>query len=371
MFNMKKGHRSRLAFMNQDGKQDGPRAKDFIEPDMEGFDRKAFEQSESAISSAKNRALLAEFGNEMDPGVIAYWESLGVKKELFDVEENEGKGKYSIHTPMNMDVNKKYPLLYYSHGGFGTPFQAETAGFSKLIATEQFIAVYPFNGGFSNEEAPSEFVRIIEKLKKNEYPIDWSRVYVSGYSSGSDATESIATIWPEFIAAAAPCPGSNAMHNSLCRVTQEAYKKCITYQVPLICVGGTMDFGDRYPFPDQECYENFNIWMREICKVSDYQSISFEDSRKLIHETDNRVIKAIGVNFKKTWIEHFEERDWYFGEFYDNKRRPIVKFICGEGVPHIMTGCHASLVWNTIKQWSRNLETGELIYTSTLSDGVN
>ncbi len=369
MFTMKKGHRSRLAFMDRQGKQDGPRDKDFREPDMEGFDRAAFEKSESALSAARNRVILTEFRDEMDPGVLAYWESHGVRKELFDAEVNDGKGKYSIHTPLNLDAGKKYPLVYYSHGGAGTPYQAETAGFSLLIAKEQFMAVYPFNGGFSNEEAPSEFLRILEVLKVKKYPVDWSRVYVSGYSSGSDATESIATIWPELIAAAAPCPGSNAMYNSLCRMTEEAYEKCKAYQVPLLCVGGTMDFGDRYPFPDRECYENFNIWMEKICKVREYQPISFEDSRILIQETEDRVKKAIGVDFHHTWIEHFEGRDWLYGEYDDSRMRPVSLFICGDGVPHITTGCHASLVWNWMKQWHRDLETGELVYTPTPEEG--
>jgi len=356
MLNLQKGHRKRIVIKDENGKE--------REPHMEGFNPDLFAQSLSYKSYIANRQLLLDYEDEMDPGVLAYWEAYGVRKELFDQDINESKGKYSVHTPLNMDMNKIYPILYYSHGGFGTPFQAETIGFSKLIHSEQFIAVYPFNGGFSNDEAPSEFKRIMDELIKKNYPIDWTRVYVSGYSSGSDASESIATQWPEMIAAVAPCPGSNAMYNSLCRITPLAYEKCKDNQVPLLCVGGTMDFGDPFPFPDKECYENFNIWAKEIALVHNYQPISFEESRILIKSTDDLTKKAVGLNFNHTWIEHFEERDWFFGEFYDVNNRPVITFIIGDGIPHITSGIHATLVYNWLKQWSRNPKTKELHFTS-------
>jgi len=256
MTNLKKGHRKRVVIKDANGNEK--------EPYMEGFNPELFSQSLSARSYRANRQLLEDYEDEMDQGVLAYWESYVVRKELFDYDINDGKGKYSVHTPLNMDMHNLYPVLYYSHGGFGTPFQAETIGFSKLIHQEQFIAVYPFNGGFSNEEAPTEFKRIMDELKKKNYPIDWSRVYVSGYSSGSDASESIATLWPEMVAAVAPCPGSNAMYNSLCRVTHKAYEKCLNVQVPILCVGGTIDFRNQYTFTDQQCKEKFKFWVNKL-----------------------------------------------------------------------------------------------------------
>lgn len=352
MTHLKKGHRQRITIIDEKRKE--------REPYVEGFDPIGFHFTESYLTYANNRKILNDYKDEMDPRVIEYWESFGVKKELFD---QDTLGKYSVHSPLDMDHTKHYPVLYYSHGGNGTPYEAETVGFSKLIHKEQFIAVYPFNGGYSNEEAPTEFKRIMDELKKKNYPIDWSRVYVSGYSSGSDASESIATLWPEMVAAVAPCPGSNAMYNSLCRVTPDAYNKCLNIQVPLLCVGGNMDFGDPFPFPDKECYENFNIWAKDIAKVSNYIPLSFEDSRLLINTTTNLTKKNVGLDFKHTWTEEIEDREWYFGEFYDNQYRPVIQFIIGDGIPHITTGAHASLVYAWLKQWSRDLETNELLFT--------
>jgi len=122
-----------------------------------------------------------------------------------------------------------------------------------------------------------------------------------------------------------------------------------------------MDFGDQYPFPDKECYENFNIWAEEISRVYNYIPISFEESRHLINTTNDLSKKAVGLNFNHTWVEHHEDRDWFFGVFYDVMNRPVIQFIIGDGIPHITSGIHASLVYNWLKQWRRDLESGEII----------
>lgn len=351
MFSMKKGHRVPPILENQG-----------IIPVMPGFDQEAFDRSVSGQAVIQNQKILQLYPDEMDPHVLAYWKQYGVRKELFDADINEGKGKYSVHSPLHIAAGRKLPLLYFSHPGFETPYQAETAGFSQLIEREQFIAVYPFNGGYSNEDVLHEFPRIMHALKEKEYPIDWTRVYAAGFSSGSDATESIATQWPELIAACAPCPGSNAFYNSLCRVSHEAYAKCDSYQVPLICVGGDMDFGDRYPFPDPECYDNFNLWMKDICKVKDWKDVSFAEGQSLITNGIG-IERKIGVPFEKKWTEIHEERNWLYGQQFDSAHRPICQFVCGEGVPHVMTGCVASIVYEALKHWQRDRNTGQLFYS--------
>jgi hypothetical protein len=328
-----------------------------------GFDEEAFRQTESGRGYVENQSLMQKYPDPMQQEVLDYWANLGIKKELFDADRDDGIFRYGVHTPLVMTEGETYPLIYFSHGGMGNPYSAECTGYSRLVAREKVILVYPHNGGFSNEETMTEFPRIMAALKEKGYPIDWSRVYAAGFSAGSDATETIGTLWPEMVAAVAPCPGSNAMYNSLCRVTEEAYEKAIPLQVPMICVGGTQDEGDAYPFPDQECFDNFNIWMEKIAKVSNYRPISLEESKDLIRTTDDPAKKAVGVDFAHTYTVSKEGRDWYVGEFFNAQGIVNVRFVVGEGVPHITTNASVDFVWDFLKHWSRNPETGESIYS--------
>lgn len=333
-----------------------------LEPVIPGWSREAFDMSASGQAAKRRRYITRKYeDNEWNPEYISRLTAMGVKKEVFDADHDEGKFRYNVHTPIDMKEGEQFPLLYVSHGGMGTPFQAESWGFSELIAKERFIAVYANNGGYSNENTDTEFPRIL-KAVIDKYPIDQSRVYAFGFSSGSDATETAATLWPEKIAACVPAPGSNAMYNSLCRLTEEAYEKCLPLRMPCLFLGGTADYGDRWPFPDEECFENFNIWAEKICKVPEFIPVSLAKSKMIIDISDDPVERAAGMRFPFTYTFEEEERIWYAGEFRDEKGHPILKVMLAEGLPHVITDAHAPLAWEFLKHWSRNPVTGKLTY---------
>jgi len=334
-----------------------------LEPVIPGWSKEAFDLSASGQAAERrmNKNRIYE-DDEWNPEYIRQFTEMGVKKEVFDADHDEGKFRYNVHTPVDMKPGETFPLLYVSHGGMGTPFQAENWGFSELIAKERFIAVYANNGGDSNENTDTEFPRILHAMSRS-YPIDLSRVYAFGFSSGSDATETAATLWPERIAACVPAPGSNAMYNSLCRLTEEAYEKCIPLKMACLFLGGTPDYGDRWPFPDEECFENFNIWAKTICKVRDYTPMTLADSKLIIETSDDPVERACGMRFPVTYTFEEEEREWYVGEFPDEDGHASLKVMLAEGLPHVITDAHAPLAWEFLKHWSRNPETGKLTYT--------
>ena len=175
-----------------------------LEPVIPGWSKEAFDLSASGQAAERRRNITRRYeDDEWNPEYISRFTEMGVKKEVFDADHDEGKFRYNVHTPMDIKEGERLPLLYVSHGGMGTPFQAENWGFSELIAKERFIAVYANNGGYSNENTDTEFPRILEAMIE-KYPIDQSRVYAFGFSSGSDATETAATLWPEKIAACVP-----------------------------------------------------------------------------------------------------------------------------------------------------------------------
>lgn len=335
-----------------------------LEPVIPGWSKEAFDASTSGQAAERRMNDNRRFeDDEWNPEYIARITAMGVKKEVFDADHDDGKFRYNVHTPLDIKEGERLPLIYVSHGGMGTPFQAENWGFSEMISGERFMVVYANNGGFSNEDTDTEFPRILQALIDKGYPVDQSRVYAFGFSSGSDATETAATQWPEKIAACVPAPGSNAMYNSLCRLTEEAYEKCIPLKMPCLFLGGTADYGDRWPFPDEECFENFNIWAEKICKVPDFTPMTLEKSKVIISSSPDQVEREAGMCFPKTSTFEMEDRIWYVGEYPDEDGHAILKVILAEGLPHVITDATAPLAWEYLKHWSRDPETGELTYT--------
>ncbi|WP_137844017.1 cadherin-like beta sandwich domain-containing protein [Microbacterium sp. 2FI] len=99
---------------------------------------------------------------------------------------------------------KTYPLVLDLHGrGDHEIYEAESNGWIELAGEEKVIVVAPF------DTATTPVVNMLEVIKA-KYPVDTSRIYMTGYSAGGRATWAISSLYPETFAAIAPMssPGS-------------------------------------------------------------------------------------------------------------------------------------------------------------------
>jgi hypothetical protein len=338
---------------------------------LPGFDQERFDVTEPGRNIKEMQGIYRMYpDDEMHPEVLKYWQNHGIKKELYDADIEDGVGKYSVFTPLDLDRSKKYALIYDSHGGMVPINWHETDGFPMLAGKEKVIVVCPWNRGPSNDEVHLEFPRIINELLKKGYPLDERRIYAVGYSSGSDATGVLACVWPEMIAAVSPDPGGNLFAKGRWYMDESSYEKNRNLRMPLICVGGTLDGGDRYPFSEEEHFANFNIWMETIVKIPGYEKMNLAKSRELVENLTDPAKKAFGLNFHNTFLTHMEGIDWFGGEYFSEGKYPIARFIMGEGLPHAQTKYHAPIIWDFIKHFSRDRETGDSIYTPVVIDGI-
>lgn len=313
-------------------------------------------------------------GYGMHPTVVKYWAEKGIRKEAFDMEREKGIYAYAVFTPMNLKPGKKYALIYVCHGGGEDFYQAETYGFAQMVATENFICVCANNGRMGpngdNQYVKTEFPRIINELLEKGYPIDTGRIYVTGFSSGSDACDTLATNWPKMIAAVGPCPGPNSFKNAYEYEDPSIYEEVARYKMPIICVGGTADVEDHFPFDYPWSYENYAIWINQIAGIGHYQPMTYDESRALIASSDDPVEKNFGLKFDRTYVRKMEGTTWYFGEYLLPSGVVGAKMVCGQDKPHIHVGSDAPLIWNFFKHFSRDPETFASVYTPDVVDGM-
>ena len=134
--------------------------------------------------------------------------------------------------------------------------------------------------------------------------------------------------------------------------------------MPLICVGGLNDGGDAWPLSDDSEFDNFNLWMRTVGKVADYAPMSVSRAAALADSEDS-VKQKFGLDFPETWIGYEEGTFWYCGQYYDDKQVPIARFEDIDGLPHIHCLAQAWEIFSYLAQFSRNPDTGEILYTSS------
>lgn len=125
----------------------------------------------------------------------------------------DGKNPHTwfTHVPsfVNKDQEQKVPLMIFFHGGSDNPAEAaEMSKFHELGEKEGFITVYPWGSNKTswncnmdeNEADDVGFsVELIRYMIEN-YPVDESRVYLSGFSNGAAHAQTVAMIYPELIA---------------------------------------------------------------------------------------------------------------------------------------------------------------------------
>lgn len=332
-----------------------------------GFDQAEFDSSIAGRNIARMQEIYYRYpDDELHPEVLAHWERQGVRKELFDADTD---GKYSVFSPLELDDSSRYAVLYLSHGGQQPINLCETNGFPALVGGQKFICICPWNLGPSNDGVETEFPRILDAVSRN-YPIDESRIYAAGYSAGSDATGVLACAYPDILAAVSPDPGGNLFAKGRWYTDPDSYARNQPFRLPLICVGGTMDGGDRYPLTEPEHLANFNIWMKHIAKVAGYEPITMAESRALVEGSEDAVKRAFGFDFHRSFSAAMEGLDWLFGDFLGTDGVPVARFVTGVGLPHAQTAYHAPIIWDFLRHFSRNRETGASQYSPVALDGV-
>lgn len=108
----------------------------------------------------------------------------------------------------------KAPLVFYFHGVNCVPlYGAEQSNWHDLADRDGFIVVYPAPAQnkawniYDLPQLPSDFafiLALIDHMKQN-WNIDESRIYSTGFSMGGMMTHALTAAYPEIFAAGAPC----------------------------------------------------------------------------------------------------------------------------------------------------------------------
>lgn len=160
------------------------------------FDAESYGRSESLTGILENQECMLANPDEGSQETLKYWEERGLKKELHQADVLAEK--WASYLPMayvnGTDGGKKYPLLFVMHGSGNPIYLAESYGYTHIAASKGAIVVIP------ETETPEKLEELFTYAKEH-YPVDWSRVYMVGYSLGGFMTARHGIRWPERFAA--------------------------------------------------------------------------------------------------------------------------------------------------------------------------
>ena len=343
---------------------------------------------EQTVLAMENYILYVD---EMDPKLVAYYQSIGLKKELN--EAGDYYTRWSCYTPLSLykaeNKGRKYPFLFINHGA-NMPMQwEECSGFLPLCAKHEFIAVAAQNHNQDN------LLRILEVVRK-KYPVDESRIYSQGYSQGGFQTSVITLKNPGMFAGS--FPGGNGVFYPKAIISDEDIENLRKFDMPVILVNGqqegvfplynspapgtpsaarTAPMFQNSPDPtlrgmaaifndpdapagpiDRNVYLlNRRLYSARCRKVSKEEVLAAKDS-------SDEVVRAHGIPYDHTEVREIYGVKHFIGDFRNDKGKDLLRFISVDNHPHWPPCTMPALQWEFISKYGRDARTKELITLS-------
>ena len=323
-----------------------------------GYDVNAYINSEAGKMMMDQCWQYVEWSDPMDEGLLDYWKNYegGILKEMH--HEGEEDFEWASYMPMSSyeeeNADKKYPVMVVCRGGNDAKYTAECFGFVHYAAkTQEYMVVIP------TDREPDAVQRMLEELKE-DYPVDESKIYITGNSMGGLATLNNGWANPETFAGIAPF--GIGVQNYL-SVAQTA--KVAKLKMPVMYLYGTMDCYHSLPVSecalkplDEGVAELNALLTAEGCV---FDEITEESVLDLAVNGKDVLTKTSGIQFPYTSEETYEDTTYYIGEYRTEDGCPLVKLVLADGGTHWHSPSYPEIIWNYFKQFSRNTETGELV----------
>lgn len=359
------------------------------------FDAASFGESETFAKIVENQALMNTYRQEDAPEVLSYWEERGLIKQLHDTEAIYTK--WASYLPKSYvddpTCGRTYPLLFVMHGSGNPIYLAETYGYTSIAAREELIVIIP------EDETPENIDKLFAYAREH-YPVDWTRVYMVGYSLGGFMTSRHAMRWPERFAAVGSggmlfANGPSTPHVQAGKVwpgentTPEMVRRAAHYKIPAcICMGEQEVLGllpvtqdepvnqwaehlseeekkrtegrseprqeDRIDLSGRNKIQSINNWRI----ANGCTSVNEAAVRKAAASTANIVEEKIGFPFEKTSVITRENRSHFVGDSVSEDGEIYFRTIALAKSPHWPSQALAELTWEFISQFAVDPETG-------------
>ena len=365
------------------------------EVDVEAFKREGYVEAVGKMMEPITMSF-----DDRSPEVLAYWAKRGMVKEFhgdldtFSWAEYEQKTGYHWEVPAHAVQNRyrrwnsfvpvsafdpankdrRYPTVVVLHGGFNPISIIDGWGFPQEAAKREWIVIVP---SIELDDVLDEILAEAAKL----YPIDESRIYITGFSYGGFMSNTIANKRPDVYAAAGPCgaPISNGfVGNAIGPEPQTPFdgvarSVAMNTYMPIMTVSGNVD-GHRFPVfagknyrtgEDQaaELLEGINHWARtnraaefrldEVMAMKDRTDLSPEEAGLglPLAPACRHTVVADGIT---NYIADLPSEDGIV------RTRIMVEM----NMPHWPTPEMIRQLYDFFSHFSRDRKTGESIYTA-------
>jgi hypothetical protein len=256
---------------------------------------------------------------------------------------------------------------------------------------QSILTAASFYSGYLNIAAQGECILLFFSSRRVEnspeiirraaeiYPIDKSRIYVSGHSHAGHQTQALMRRIPHVIAAAAPlgnAPGIPLPYGSgeAVAVTDEDVKYMSALDIPTVIVSGCCEVGCMFPINREASGFDPGInvsgyaasvegraeaWNRRLaaynCRRQSVEEIL------AAAESPNKATRELGVPSDSAYTLFMDGFEHYVADFKNDRGDAHLRIIGEENMPHVVTPSQLDLAWDFMRRFSRDPDTGAIL----------
>lgn len=329
------------------------------------FDREWFIHSRVGKQLVDGLVLEHRYDDLYHPELVEYWKSMGLK---FESHLKNGE-RWTSMVPLCAfdEPQKKLPVMLVMQEVYpGNEHLALTAKSyfyrtCEMAAQGEFIVLF-----FVLEDPDSNdlFVDILDEATAL-YPIDRSRVYITGHSHDGFFSYEFAYRHPDIITAVATLGDPRGLRspivtgNPVMSISDDQLESLSQVDLPVINIAGTNEGFGTIP-PDGPAFDEYvEAWQRRLKASRCPQRTASEI--KSAQASEDYATRKLGVPLDKSWTIWADGVEHYFGEIHNFEGRAHLNLLLSQNMPHVTTAFMLEMAWSFLRRFARDERTKAII----------
>ena len=332
--------------------------------------------SEFGRKMLEQRRFSARYETPDDPEVRAYWARMGLNYHCHFVHDE----RWVIFTPTDSALEKLPVVVCLSEVNEPDDHSIITAfatfrGYCDIAAQGDCAVI------FFAMESPQWNDWICEILQQaaGMYPIDLTRVYMTGHSHNGHFTQEFARRHPRVLAAIAPLgnsPGlpTPAVSHEAVVVTDEKAALMETMDMPTCILCGCKEVGGLVPVnrTAQAFEPGINVegyaasaqgkmamWNRRL--KAERCPRQTEEDLLAAADSPNKAVRCLGFPSERAETIYLDGFEHYIADVKNNDGKYHFRVVAIENMPHMVVPSMHVLAWSYMRRFARDQETGEVL----------
>lgn len=342
-----------------------------------GYDYDVLINSGVGRDLAKAMYLEYQYDDAEDPGLMRYWDDMGLNCEFHD-KNGEQWVTFVPKAALEQDEEKLPCVCILQEVNRFDPHQAVTAfayflQYHEIAAQGDCMLLYFVLETLDDNDLLHE---ILNDAKKR-YPLDASRVYITGHSHDGRFSAEYMRRHPMEIAAIATLgnePGQLAPQytSGFFQVSDEQLAIQASVDMPLINISGFNERNSQFPLnidapsvrPGQwvamDTFEKrAESWQRRL--ISARCPMRTVEEIRATRNSDDLAERNIGVPSDRTEVLTLEKSENYIVDIKNVEGKYHLRMVALGNMPHTVTPTMVNLSWSFMRRFARDQETGACV----------